>query len=183
MTEPDTKLSSEDLCRWFIAQQHQVVMLHLGKIANPLTGKLDRNLEAARLGIDILGMFEEKTRGNLTAEEKQLLDHTLMLARMNYVEESRKPQSEPEESESAAPEGAAGSGSPSGSGSMPDSEPATGSGDSPGSTGSEDPKRSGGSAGPEDRKESDGSTGSEDQRESDGPAGSEGSAGSEKPPE
>jgi hypothetical protein len=43
------------------------------------------NLDMAKHQIDILGILEEKTRGNLTPEEKQLLDTALYEARMRYV--------------------------------------------------------------------------------------------------
>jgi len=43
------------------------------------------NLDMAKHQIDILGILEEKTRGNLTEEEKQLLDTALYETRMRYV--------------------------------------------------------------------------------------------------
>jgi hypothetical protein len=43
------------------------------------------NLDMAKHQIDILGILEEKTRGNLAEEEKQLLDTALYEARMRYV--------------------------------------------------------------------------------------------------
>jgi hypothetical protein len=43
------------------------------------------NLDMAKHQIDILGILEEKTRGNLTPEEKQLLDTALYETRMRYV--------------------------------------------------------------------------------------------------
>jgi hypothetical protein len=66
----------------------------LGKITNPFTKKIERNLEMAKNSIDILGMLEEKTRGNLSEDEQKFLQHTLTQLRMNYVEESNKPESE-----------------------------------------------------------------------------------------
>jgi len=69
-------------------------MQHLGKLKNPLADRVERDLDQARHVIDILGMLEEKTRGNLTPQEKQLLDHALFELRMNYVDEVKKPQEE-----------------------------------------------------------------------------------------
>ena len=43
------------------------------------------NLDMAKHQIDILGVLEEKTRGNLSEEEKQLLDTALYETRMRYV--------------------------------------------------------------------------------------------------
>jgi hypothetical protein len=64
-------------------------MQQMGKILNPLTGKVDRNLEQARFSIDTLSMLKEKTRGNLSPDLERLLDSTLLQLRMNFVEESR----------------------------------------------------------------------------------------------
>jgi len=65
-------------------------MQQMGKIASPITGKMERNLEAARSSIDMLSMLEEKTRNNLTKEESELLKNILFELRMNFVDESKK---------------------------------------------------------------------------------------------
>jgi hypothetical protein len=69
-------------------------MMGLGKIANPLTGKAEKNLPAAKLFIDTLEMLEQKTAGNLTADETKVLQRALTDLRLMYVEESTAP-SEP----------------------------------------------------------------------------------------
>jgi hypothetical protein len=69
----------------------------MGKTLNPMTGKTERNLELAKNSIDILGMLEDKTKGNLTDEEAKYLQHVLTELRMNYVEESKKPDPPVEE--------------------------------------------------------------------------------------
>ena len=76
----------------FVMMQAQNAALFLGQIPNPQTGKGEVNLELAKMFIDQLGMIEEKTRGNLTAEERQLLEQVLFELRMRYVE-AGKPQS------------------------------------------------------------------------------------------
>ena len=48
------------------------------------------NLPAAQQMIDILALLEEKTRGNLTAEERQLLEQILYELRLRYVEVSKQ---------------------------------------------------------------------------------------------
>ena len=61
--------------------------------ADPVSGqRADQNLPAAQQMIDILSLLEVKTRGNLTAEERQLLDQILYELRLRFVEAS-KPQS------------------------------------------------------------------------------------------
>jgi hypothetical protein len=72
-------------------------MQHLGKVKNPLTDRIERDLDQARHTIDVLGMLEGKTRGNLSPQEKQFLEHVLYELRMNYVDEARKPQEKAEE--------------------------------------------------------------------------------------
>jgi hypothetical protein len=67
-------------------------MIALGKLANPATGKADKNMPAARLFIDTLEMLEHKTQGNLNADETKVLHGTLTDLRLMFVEESKAPQ-------------------------------------------------------------------------------------------
>lgn len=62
----------------------------MGKIVSPVTGKVERNLEAAKFSIDMLSMLETKTKENLTEDESKLLGHVLYELRMNYVDEAKK---------------------------------------------------------------------------------------------
>ena len=72
-------------------------MQHLGKVKNPATDRIERDLEQARHTIDVLGMLEAKSRGNLTPPEKQFLDHALFELRMNFLDEMKRPPETPEE--------------------------------------------------------------------------------------
>jgi hypothetical protein len=63
--------------------------LSLGLIAQQGQEPLEVNLEAARQLIDTLGMLKNKTRGNLNAQEQNLLDEILAYLRMQFVEVSR----------------------------------------------------------------------------------------------
>lgn len=65
-------------------------MQQMGKIASPLTGKIERDLNMARSTIDLLEMFERKTKGNLDDDEKRLLEHVLYELRLNFVDEQKK---------------------------------------------------------------------------------------------
>ncbi len=76
----------------FVMMQAQQTALFLGKIPNPATGKTVRNLEAARLFIDQLEMLREKTRGNLSSEESEILNHILSDLRFAYVEGVSAPE-------------------------------------------------------------------------------------------
>jgi len=62
----------------------------LGKVANPMTGKVEKNLEAAKGTIDTLIMLKEKTKGNLTKVEEDYINNTINQLQLNYVEEQDK---------------------------------------------------------------------------------------------
>ena len=80
---------------------HAAAWQQMGKSANPFTGEVERNLDMAKNSIDILGMLEEKTKGNLTEQEVKILQHILTELRMNYVDEAKKP--DPEKKEDKTP--------------------------------------------------------------------------------
>jgi hypothetical protein len=60
-------------------------LLALGLMEHPSMGRMV-NLELAKLNIDMLAIIEEKTKGNLSAHEKEVLDQTLHQLRMAFVE-------------------------------------------------------------------------------------------------
>jgi len=70
----------------------------MGKLKNPITDKIERDLQQAQMSIDMLDMLEEKTRGNLTEEESRFLKEVLKELKLNYVDEVAKDQkaNEPE---------------------------------------------------------------------------------------
>jgi|GEM_PF-581013 len=74
-------------------------MIGLGKIMNPMTQKIERNLDQARMTIDMLGMLEEKTKGNRSDEETETLQRALTELRMNYLDELKKNHAELEKEE------------------------------------------------------------------------------------
>jgi hypothetical protein len=65
-------------------------MQQMGKLKNPVSDKIERDLQQAQLSIDILDMLEEKTRGNLSDEETKLLKTILQELKLNYVDELSK---------------------------------------------------------------------------------------------
>ena len=71
----------------FVFSLSSSAFLHLGEVEDPSTGKKRKNLPMAKHTIDILGMLEEKTRGNLTEDEGQLLKNILYDLRMRFVKE------------------------------------------------------------------------------------------------
>ena len=71
----------------FVLSLAHTAAVHFGDIPDPMSGETaEPNLQAAGQMIEILSLLEEKTRGNLTAEERQLLDQILYELRMRYIE-------------------------------------------------------------------------------------------------
>ena len=62
----------------------------LGKIPDPSTGKMTKNLVVAKQVIDLFEMLRAKTQGNLTEQEEKILSNTLADLQLNYVEELKK---------------------------------------------------------------------------------------------
>ncbi len=67
-------------------------MQQLGKIMNPGTGKIERELDQASASIDTLAMLQEKCKGNLKEDEENLLDRIVSELKLNYVDEIGRPQ-------------------------------------------------------------------------------------------
>ena len=83
----------------FVISLVHTAALHLGDIADPVTGQRSHvNLPAAQQIIEILGLLEEKTKGNLSAEERQVLEQALYELRMRFVEVAQSAPKPPEPS-------------------------------------------------------------------------------------
>ena len=74
---------------------HTAAMQQLGKLYDPVTGSVQRDLEQAALSIDTLDMLFEKSRGNLTVDEENFLKHIISELKLNYVDEVGRPESQP----------------------------------------------------------------------------------------
>ena len=72
-------------------------MQHMGKIKNPMTDTIERDLEQAQFAIDTLDMLANQMKGNLSPEEERLLTSILKELKLNYVDEQSKPTPQPEE--------------------------------------------------------------------------------------
>lgn len=94
--------SSNPLFQGLVLSLAQATMQHLGKVKNPLTDKMETNLDLARQSIDLLSVLSEKTKGNLSPDEEKLLKSVLRDLQLNYVDTAKD----------AAPAGAPASDSP-----------------------------------------------------------------------
>lgn len=76
---------------------HAAAMQQMGKVKNPATDKVERNLEQAQMSIDMLDMIAAKTKGNLTKDEEQFLQRFTQELKLNYVDEVNKDQPQAKE--------------------------------------------------------------------------------------
>lgn len=81
----------EQLLFMMLIQQHQQIgMMGLGKIKNPASDEIEKDLSSAKFAIDTLNVLEKYTKGNLPQELKGYLDQTLTTLRLNYADEAKK---------------------------------------------------------------------------------------------
>ena len=73
-----------------VMQNQQMAMISLGKVKNPVSDTVEKNLEYAKHSIDTLDMLIQKTKGNLSTYEEKLLSETVNKLKIIYVEESAK---------------------------------------------------------------------------------------------
>lgn len=69
----------------FIVSLATMAQVNLGNVPNPETGLTAPNLAAAKQFIDIVGMLRDKTKGNLSEQEQELVENVLFTLRMQYV--------------------------------------------------------------------------------------------------
>ncbi len=74
----------------FLLSLATAALVHLGEVAHPETNEKQVDLLQAKQNIDILGMLHEKTKGNLSSNEKQLLEGMLGQLRMQYVSAQKR---------------------------------------------------------------------------------------------
>ena len=91
----DNQLKKEDqlfihLVNTFV----QSAWISLGKVKNPVSDKLERNLDQASYYIDLLDMLQTKMKGNLTEWEEQYILHSLSELKLNFIDEKKKKESD-----------------------------------------------------------------------------------------
>jgi len=87
--EAENDFPSIDFATFILSLSHSA-LTHLGEAPHPDTNKVEANLPLAKQNIDLLGLMEEKTKGNLTGDEERLLAQVLFDLRMRYVERSKE---------------------------------------------------------------------------------------------
>ncbi len=92
----ESKFTEEQLFDNLVSSLVHSVWISLGKIKNPMTDKVDRNLFAASMNIDMLDMLFKRMDGNLNEQEETYLSRILSELKMNYLEEKKKGDDKPE---------------------------------------------------------------------------------------
>jgi len=90
-------MNNNELFMTLISSLASQAWIQLGKIKNPITDKVEKNLEAASMSIDMISMLQEKTKNNIEEYESKLLEKTLNDLRMNFVFEKNQDTSSTEE--------------------------------------------------------------------------------------
>ena len=86
----ENELPTIDFATFILSLSHSALM-HLGEAPNPETNAVSMDLVLAKQDIDLLGLLEDKTKGNLTGDEERLLAQVLFDLRMRFVERSKEP--------------------------------------------------------------------------------------------
>ena len=71
-------------------------MQQMGKIKNPYTDKVEKDMKQAQTSIDMIDMLKQKTEGNLNDEEAKYLEQALRELRLNYLDEFNKQEPDTE---------------------------------------------------------------------------------------
>jgi len=69
----------------FVMSLNTSALFHLGEISDPLTNEKTQDLVLVKHTIDTLKLLEDKTKGNLSGEEQDILKHVLYDLQMRYV--------------------------------------------------------------------------------------------------
>ena len=89
LKKEDAFLPPEPDFNFFISTLSLQASIALGTIPNPATNQTELDLTQAKFLIDTLAMLQGKTKGNLTAEETNLLENLLYELRMQFVTKAK----------------------------------------------------------------------------------------------
>ena len=92
----DLKQKHSQMFFYMVSSFEMAALQQMGKMKNPLTDKIEKNLEQAQFTIDLLDMLKEKTKGNLNDDESKFLENLLGQLKLNYLDEVEKDKKERE---------------------------------------------------------------------------------------
>ncbi|HOE10235.1 MAG TPA: DUF1844 domain-containing protein [bacterium] len=82
----------------FVFMMSTSALVGLGHVPNPVTNKYETDLESVRHTISLLTMIQQKTKGNLTSDEDDMLERVLHELRMGFLAKAKEsPTSPPSE--------------------------------------------------------------------------------------
>jgi PIN domain nuclease of toxin-antitoxin system len=84
------KEKNEMLFIQIVSMFHGAALQQMGKLKNPLSDKIERDMQQAELSIDMLDMLKEKCKGNLSPDEEKYLSTILQELKLNFVDEQAK---------------------------------------------------------------------------------------------
>jgi hypothetical protein len=64
-------------------------LIQLGEVPDPVSKQSVKQLSSAKQTIDLIGMLQEKTKGNLSSDEEKLIEYILYDLRMRYVKATK----------------------------------------------------------------------------------------------
>ena len=98
----DDKEKTQMMFIQLVSMFQGAALQQMGKLKNPVTEKVEKEMQQAQLSIDVLDMLKEKSRGNLSPDEERFLTGVLQDLKLNYVDELAKGSQPPAEPQKAA---------------------------------------------------------------------------------
>ena len=89
----------QQLFMYLVGTFQSSAWIALGKMKNPMTDKIEKNLDQASYYIDLLDMLQSKTKGNVSEYEEQMLINTVSELKMNFIDEQKNPNNPAESKE------------------------------------------------------------------------------------
>ena len=86
----DSLSNKEQLFMYLVRTFQSSAWIALGKMENPMTDKTEVNIEQASYYVNLLEMIQEKTKGNLTDFEEQILINTVSELKLNLIDENKR---------------------------------------------------------------------------------------------
>ncbi len=82
------------LLHQLVSMFHFAALQHMGKLKNPMTDSIERDLQQAQATIDMLEMLHSKMKNNLSTDEERMFSNILQEIKLNYVDEASKPSTD-----------------------------------------------------------------------------------------
>ncbi|MBT3299058.1 MAG: DUF1844 domain-containing protein [Candidatus Marinimicrobia bacterium] len=95
----ETPTKEEQLFLYLVTTFKSSARIAMGKIKNPMSDKIEQNMDQASFYIDLLDMIQTRTMGNLTQQEEELIITAVSDLKMSFLQEKIKQNSVPEEKE------------------------------------------------------------------------------------